>query len=257
MPFPDNELCLPMERDTASANFKNFRPKYNHDHPPQCWHRDDITQISNTCAEGGCRFVSKHRWQTELKQEAQWYGMWQQQDCQYYDMGDDEIQACVGRKNISSIEVRGASISSIVDGYLSQKLENINMSKSSHKTVILDTLKMPHILWGNSLAKFQTDLEDFPNVSYTFTGIDEHYWISGFYFTSEREPHVQVDRSLQFSKAAYDVLSKKGYKMINGLDVTAAFSFDTDGQADGLHICGPPIRAIITKFFHHLCHEVL
>ena len=46
----------------------------------------------------------------------------------------------------------------------------------------------------------------------------------------EREPHIQVDRSLLFSKIAYDTLTPKGCKMINALDVTAAFAYDTDGQ---------------------------
>ena len=88
-------------------------------------------------------------------------------------------------------------------------------------------------------------------------GGDELYWITGFYYTSERELHVVVDRSLQFSRLAWDVLTPKGYRMINALDVTAAFAFDTEGQADGLHIGGPPAKAIVTKFLHHLCHEVL
>ena len=53
----------------------------------------------------------------------------------------------------------------------------------------------------------------------------------------EREPHIQVDRSLLFSKIAYDTLTPKGYKMINALDVTAAFAFDTDGQVRYVITC--------------------
>ena len=64
---------------------------------------------------------------------------------------------------------------------------------------------------------------------------------------------MQVDRSLLFSQMEYDALVPKGYKMINGFDVTAAFTYDTAGQFDGMHIVGPPIRSIVTKFFHHLC----
>jgi hypothetical protein len=45
--------------------------------------------------------------------------------------------------------------------------------------------------------------------------------------------------------------------MINGFDVIAEFVFDTAGQADGMHINGPPIKAIVTKFFHDMCLGVL
>jgi hypothetical protein len=45
--------------------------------------------------------------------------------------------------------------------------------------------------------------------------------------------------------------------MINGFDIGAEFAFDTVGQADGMHINGPPIKAIVTKFFHYLCRGVL
>lgn len=122
-------------------------------------------------------------------------------------------------------------------------------------SIVLDTLAMPHKLWNNPIDEHRKDLEkNFPDVT---TSDIEHYWLTGFYLTSEREPHVLLDRSLQYSKMAWDILSPKGYKMINGFDLTAAFAFDTDGQADGLHITGPPIVAIITKFFHHICHDAL
>ena len=69
--------------------------------------------------------------------------------------------------------------------------------------------------------------------------------VTGFYYTSEREPHVTVDRSLQYSKLAFDVLSPKGYKMINAFDVTAAFAYDTDGQVSCMVLCRYPI--VITQ----------
>jgi len=257
-PYPDESVCSAMVRDETSAKFKNFRPLYRGDQPPHCWHRDDLTQIANTCGEVGCTFVVKHRWMTDLKREAEWFGLWQPYECQYHDMGDDAIQQCVDQKQISSIQLKGASISSLVDGYMAQKLQNINMTTAGNGTlsVVIDTLKMPHLLWHLSIDEYKKKLEnDFQDV--TDDSEYEHYWITGFYFTSEREPHVQLDRSLEYSKMAGDILTPRGYKMINGFDLSAAFGFDTDGQADGLHINGPPIRAIVTKFFHHLCHDVL
>ena len=63
--FPNESICPPMERDTSTDWF-GFKPKYYGDRP-QCWHVDDITQISNDCAEGDCGLVIGHRWVTELK----------------------------------------------------------------------------------------------------------------------------------------------------------------------------------------------
>ncbi len=103
------------------------------------------------------------------------------------------------------------------------------MTMAGNRTVFLDTLKMPHLLWHNGVHHYQELLEtNFPSVVEDTE--NEHFFITGFYYTSEREPHVQVDRSLQFSQMAHDVLTPKGYKMINAFDVTSAFAFDTDGQ---------------------------
>ena len=281
-PYPNDEECGPFIQDTNDAEFRDFRPAYYGDRP-HCWYREDMTKLALLCGEGGCEFpcpcsifsspfhfdlfipiellggdVISHRYITEIRKETQLYAKFEQNDCSYRELGDVEIQKCVDEKRISAIEARGMSISTIVRGYLVQKLRNINMTTAGDgtKTVLLDTLKFPHLLWGLSLDKHRENLENnFPDIANN-TDTD-HYWISGFYITSEREPHVQVDRSLQFSKAAFEILSPKGYKMINGLDVTAAFAFDSDGQADGMHIGGPPVKAVVQKFFHHLCHDVL
>jgi hypothetical protein len=144
-------------------------------------------------------------------------------------MGDSDIQNCIDQKNISSIEVRGASLKTVVEAYLSQKLQNINMTTETNNVVVIDTLKLPHVVWHNGIEEHRKNLERYANITIK-RGPIEYYFLSGFYFTSEREPHVQVDRSLQFSQAAYHILTAKGYKMINAFDVTAAFAFDTDGQ---------------------------
>jgi hypothetical protein len=144
-------------------------------------------------------------------------------------MGDNEIQQCVDKKQIARIDLRGMSIRNIIGEYLEPKMANINMmNETSNLIVTLDTLAMPHLLWGKSVDEHLLALRNFPDVP---TDIEiESYFVSGFYYTSEREPHVTVDRSLQYSKLAYDILTPKGYKMINAFDATAAFAYDTDGQ---------------------------
>ena len=228
-PYPDDSVCGSSERDSNAAGFNVFKLKYFGDQNPVCWHRDDFTQVANSCAEQGCKFVVNHRWVTDLKRDAKWFGWWKPYSCEYRDMGDNDIRRCIDLKKISKIELRGASLKGVVDSYMSQKLLKINMTTETKNIVVLDTLKMPHLLWNKGINEHRNDLmNDFPNV--TADSEQESYFLSGFTFTSEREPHVRIDRSLQFSKMAYDILTPKGYKLINAFDVTAAFAFDTDGQ---------------------------
>ena len=228
-PYPDDSVCGSSERDSNAAGFNVFKLKYFGDQNPVCWHRDDLTQVANSCAEQGCKFVVNHRWVTDLKRDSKWFGWWKPYSCEYRDMGDNDIQRCIDLKKISMIELRGASLKDVVDSYMSQKLLKINMTTETKNIVVLDTLKMPHLLWNKGINEHRNDLmNDFPNV--TADSEQESYFLSGFTFTSEREPHVRIDRSLQFSKMAYDILTSKGYKLINAFDVTAAFAFDTYGQ---------------------------
>jgi hypothetical protein len=216
------------EKEFITEGFRMHMLEYHGDDPPLCWHRDDLTLVANDCAEGGCHDVIGHRWKTELKNESKWFGMWEASECEYFHMGDSEIQQCIDRRNISSISLQGASISAMLHGVMTQKLQNINMTIGG-KSVILSTLKMPHLLWHLGIQAYLETLDrEYPSVLDDTSA--EHYWVTGFFYTSEREPHVQVDRSLQYSKMAHDVLSLRGYKMINAFDVTSAFAYDTDGQ---------------------------
>lgn len=249
-PFPEVSLCPPMQPDELPG-FRNFIPKYTGDMPISCWHRDDLSQLGIICGEMHCSETINHRYITSLGQETKWFGLWESYNCVYHDTTNYEIQECIITNNISKIDVMGASISGILKAYLSQRIQNITLANEEpgSKRVILDSLKIPHLLWGKNQEVYLAHLLSLPNVTQDV----DHYIVTGFYYTSEREPHVQVDRSLAYSQMAWEILVPKGYKIINAFDVTAAFAFDTAGQFDGLHIIGPPIRTIVTKLFHHLC----
>jgi len=241
--YPDDSECSPAEQDATAQEFRVPMLQYYGDRPPECWHRDDLTLIGNSCGEPGCQWVLKHRWVTDLKRETNWYGFWQPYHCRYLEMGDNDIQQCVDRKKISSISLEGASIKQILSSYMSQKLQAINMTTAGNRTVFLDTLKMPHLLWHKGVHDYQELLEtNFPSV--VDDTENEHYFITGFYYTSEREPNVQVDRSLQYSQMAHDVLTPKGYKMLNAFDVTSAFAFDTDGQVSSCFLWVIPYSSL-------------
>lgn len=152
-------------------------------------------------------------------------------------MGIAEIQQCIDRKNISDIALEGMSVKQMLKLYIGQKLKGVQLVKQTSTTrkVVLDTLKMPHVVWHDSVNEFGMKLDEYEQVNDETL---EYYFVTGFYFSSEREPHVTADRSLQFSNLAREKLTPKGYKMINAFDVTAAFTYDSDAQNDGLHITG-------------------
>ncbi len=241
-PFPDDSICMSVENDFEGGGFSNYMPKYNATMtPPFCWHRDVIDQCCNSCAEMGCRFIVNHRWVTDLRRAGKWFGRWENYECSYDDMGIADIQQCIDRKNISEITVEGASVKEMLKRYIGQKLKGVQLvnKTSTTRKVILDTLKMPHVVWHDSVKEFGTKLDKMKQVNDEAL---EYYFVTGFYFSSEREPHVVADRSLQFSNLAREKLTPKGYKMINAFDVTAAFTYDSDAQNDGLHITGKSVE---------------
>lgn len=185
-PYPDDSVCRSAEIDKSDAKFKVSKLQYFGDQDPICWHRDDLTRIGNKCGEPGCKFLVRHRWTTDLKRDAKWFGWWKSYACDYRELGDVEIQQCVDRKKISKIELRGASISRLVDSYMSQKLQNINMSTETNNVVILDTLKLSHLLWKKGINEHKNDLTSYPNV--TVDSGQEYYFMTGLYYTSELPP---------------------------------------------------------------------
>ena len=80
-PYPDDSVCGTMEKDNTAASFRDFRPVYRGDRPPECWHRDYLTRIATGCAEPGCQWAISHRWVTDLKREVKWFGGWEPHDC--------------------------------------------------------------------------------------------------------------------------------------------------------------------------------
>jgi hypothetical protein len=120
----------------------------------------------------------------------------------------------IAQKGIASITVRGDSIAMLLNEYLQQRTQNITFAtkasladESPTSDVILTTLSMPHVLWHRRLAKAARMFNRLPNS----TDTERRYHLSGFYYSSEREPHVLAERSLQFSEIAEKILVAKGY----------------------------------------------
>jgi hypothetical protein len=166
-----------------------------------------------------------------------------------------DLQKCIIAKNISSITTAGASICEIVDDYLASWIADIhfvNETKTSMK-VLIDTLKFPHRLCHNTKEEWVTDLRNLDNSDL------QHfkYCVSNFYLISEHAEFVHNARSRMLTEVAEKILSiEKDWVELNMYDVSAAFMHDTTGQMDGLHLLGPPMKVLMTKFFSHLCNGV-
>ena len=150
-----------------------------------------------------------------------------------------------------------------MNDYLSQRLQNLVMHNGTGQEqgeegihVTIDTLKLPALTMSPEDHWFgiHKQLKRLPIAKPN----EEHYWMNGFFLSSEREPHVQVARMEKLIEIAEKALGDiddggKGYKMINSFDMSAAFAYDAATQYDGLHLIGPPMKMIITKLFHHVC----
>jgi hypothetical protein len=78
------------------------------------------------------------------------------------------------------------------------------------------------------------------------------------YISSEREYEARGPIQVLKSQIARDVLEpRQNYRMLNFYDMTAAFTYDTATQGDGMHIIGPPMKMVRTKLFHYVCVDYL
>lgn len=241
---------------------------------PHCWHRDDLSRIGHYCGEWNCQFLEpQSKWISDLHEETNWFGVWRQYGCDYLEFTDTQLQQCITNRKIASIETKGNSIARFMKEYFGQRLKNISMyggggSNSSDNSdagidVIIDTLTLVALSMNPDDHYFglKRKLLKMPsmNVLQDESSSDntsrrsEHYWVTGFFLSSEREPHIQAARIEKFNHIAADALGPKGYKMINAFDMSAAFAYDTATQFDGLHLIGPPMKMIVTKLFHHMC----
>jgi hypothetical protein len=271
--WPDHATCpLPFQVD---ANYSTLFPIHEHDgEHPQCWHRDNFTLIGTQCIEKDCIKIVEQAWKSHLRLESNWFGTWRPNECQYQELTDEDLQSCVNRRGIRSIMTQGKSVAKFLDQYLQQRLQRIVLTGATHSmtmvdagvNIVLHTFAFPHMMWRQSPEEWVHELER--QVARQEEEFDatknnrstEHYWVTGFYYSSEREPLVHVGRSEQLTRVAANFFSSqqqhqqsRQYRMLSALDLTAAFTYDTATQQDGLHIIGPPMKMIITKLLHYMC----
>ena len=121
-------------------------------------------------------------------------------------------------------------------------------SESIH--AVADTLKILH--------KSVENKEEIVKFLEAIAGVKpqtENYFFSSMYSSSEREPLCYMDYQRMISREwANPILLRNNWTVLESYGLSAAFTFDTATQNDGLHIIGPTMKTMATKFFHHICY---
>jgi hypothetical protein len=250
-PFPSDDECLvPFEED------KNYSSRFAvhrfHGDKPHCWHREAIDQIGLRCTEPNCALIDRSRYWNSRARVSRWMGVWRDYSCDYVEFTDRELQQCVDAKKIAAIQVEGASVAQNLASLLHQRVDRLtvypNVSDPDAIQVTISTLSLLHLTMDSN-SMFRRKLRSLKNA----TENDVRYVYTGYYTSSEREPYTHADRLRDMNRIVEEELVPKGYHLLNIYDLSAAWAFDADGQRDGMHIVGPPLRMGLTKFFHHLC----
>jgi len=260
-PWPTEEEC-PHPYQTINKTLEQYDfsdgsfSKIHGNDNPDCFRRDDQLSIyDQKCIEMNCAMIEPSSlWESWLHEEKQWYGHWKHDSgCSYLQYTDVQLQQCIDRRKLYGFEVEGHSIAEMIRGYLTQRFENItfynNTDLGDGTKVTISTFSLLHYCYTPDLVKKM--FEEAPNV----TENEEFIWVSGYFVSSEREVFCFSSRLKEYSIWGEESLTPKGYKMINAYDMTAAMTYDTAGQRDGMHINGPPMRMILTKILHYLCSD--
>lgn len=254
-PFPDDAECLaPFEMDTNfSSRFEMIL--YNGERP-HCWHREAIDRIGLRCVERNCALIDQSRYWSSRARVSHWMGAWREYSCDYLEFTDKELQQCIDVKKITEISVKGASIAQNLKVMVDQRLAPLTMypnaSDPESTQVTVATLSLLHKTMGSD-----TTTRDWLRRLKDATDRQPVYIYNGYYTSSEREPYTHAERTYELSRIFEEELIPKGYVPLNVHGLSAAWAFDADGQRDGMHIVGPPMRMGVTKLFHHLCGDVV
>jgi hypothetical protein len=182
--WPDETVC-PSPYAKATPKSKSFpMTRFDGQHP-QCWHRENIAIIGDDCIEMNCRLIKGKPWISHLHKETEFFGVWRPYDCNYMQFTTRQLQECVTKRKIVAFKKEGASVAEFVSEFVTHRLENVTMFQNQSDpdaiTIVYDTLSLLHKNGPDSMIHevVQTLTEAPSN--------EEHYWISGFFLSSERE----------------------------------------------------------------------
>ena len=236
-------------------------PKYDvrapigvsHYYPDQasvCWMGDTLPALTRRCMEPSCKQIRKStewRGSEMLQTRSEYRGFWAPLKCKLRYFSDKDVQQCVNEKNLKDVVLDGSSIAGFLRFYFNHRKTNITwMNRTDSNLIRLSTLKMPHLLWHSTDAEIIKILRNTKSEKFK-----KSYVVSSMFISSEREAHVNVDRGLRVTELAQKYLSQ--FRVIDWVNSSAAFTYETATQTDGLHIIGPPMKLVWNMFWNDLC----
>ncbi|CAB9512389.1 NB-ARC domain [Seminavis robusta] len=252
---PDPMTMLP----PSEGNNKNFPMETIDGSRPHCWHRSDLSELSSQCFESNCQYIlPQHRWEsTPLKHDTQFNAVWKNYNCHYVEFTDRQLSECFVKNKISKITIKGASVSRMLRRYFEVRMEHLTFYDENlpdARQIRVNTLMWPHAIWHMNETQWLHSINKSSAAIIAPTNDkEEEYILSPFLTSSEREQYMHIDRAVRFGQTIEELLSSRGYKFINAFELSAAFTYDTTTQSDGLHLVGPPMKMIVIKLFHHIC----
>lgn len=196
-PF-DHPNC-PAEMNMIQQKSKYRLPPFIPDHP-FCWHRDNMQLIGNEVLEWGhYKYLSREsRWISSVHQETKFMGAYHLDQCDYLEFTNKQLQQCINDRKIGKIEMKGDSIAKFANDTLNFRLQDITMwddADPDSMTVRFNTLKLAHFTWveNRKLVRFLNS--NFKNI--TKDKRIEHYWMNGYFSSSERELVSRFCRRIQ------------------------------------------------------------
>jgi len=164
-----------------------------------------------------------------------------------------EIQECITQRSIKSIKVLGDSISRFFKPYVQLRLEGMQFSTdSNHIKVDIDNLDVVHVIWGKNEREWAKAIK------MRLTAVPKHnhllLWVSSPFVSSERENKISVERALRFTEMWREAAkSRPNVIELNYFAATAAFTYESSAQQDGMHIVGPPMKALFNMAMAAAC----
>jgi len=253
-PSSNVQTCPPLK--TVKALDKQFLITQFEDEQPECWRRENLSIIGGQCMEMNCQLIEQNSlWKSSLHKETDFVGSWHPYSCRYEEFSTKQLQECVTKRKIVSFQHKGTSVAEFMNNFVQYRLMNVTMypnkADPEATSIVFDTLGLLH--QNGPDGSFEQALA----TSAVAPDNEEHYWISALFLSSEREVHTHVKRMERYNNVLPKIIEQKNYKMINVFDLTAAFTYDAATQNDGMHFIGPPMKAIVTKLFHHVCSDIL
>mmetsp|Transcript_44985 Transcript_44985/g.140928 ORF Transcript_44985/g.140928 Transcript_44985/m.140928 type:complete len:704 (-) Transcript_44985:169-2280(-) len=230
---------------------KTFIAAY-HEGDGKCWLREHFPDIVRLKLGNE---LKQSLWTSDLFDKPLFAAEWRPNDCRLEVLERSDLQACVDRRGVRSVDVRGSSVSEFFGEFVKQRLTGttagIITPDDAALAVEIHDLRIPFMVIDLTLEEWRKQLEE--TVRDATPGV-EYYWMPAPYFSSERAPLATAPRERAFNRIARSVLSEAGWMELDWYESSKALAFETYASRDGLHAVGPAMKALFEIFANKLCH---